>query len=99
VGSNLTNKFPFILCSPHIAPSLRVTGYADDNRTHSFPPFTAVTTTNVLCDPNSNLDDAKNRFILGRPLWKASLDQSRLGDSYRFAVRKLFGGIVPPDDT
>jgi hypothetical protein len=87
--------------SCHLNPFPRVTGFADNNYLDLFHPFTAVTTTDVLCDPKSNLDDAKYRFILGRPLWKITLDQAQGYSNrlYRVAFRKLFGGVASPDDT
>jgi hypothetical protein len=87
--------------SRHLDTSLRFARNADDNSTDLFHPFTAVTTTDVLCNPNRNLDEAMNRFILGRPLWKTSLDQ--FNTSFKrlnqFALHKLFGGIFPPSNT
>jgi hypothetical protein len=87
--------------SRHLDPSLRVTGKSDHNYMDLFHPFTAVTTTDVLCDPNSNLDDAKYRFILGRPLWKVTLDlvNGSISQLHEFALSKLFGGIPFPNDT
>jgi hypothetical protein len=87
--------------SLHFDPSLRVTGNAYDNQIDLFHPLTAVTSTDVLCDPNSNLDEAKYRFILGRPLWKVTLDQvnGSISQLHEFAIHKLFGGVPYPDDT
>lgn len=65
-----------------------------------FHPFTAVATTDQLCDRQGDFDDPKYRFTLGRPLWQASCQTSdvQVDELLKFAQRKLFGGASIPND-
>jgi hypothetical protein len=80
-------------------PSLRFDENDDDVYLNLYHPFTAVTTTDVMCDPMSNVSEPKHRFTLGRPLWTARFDhcgsEEQLID---FALTKLFGGLSLPNN-
>jgi hypothetical protein len=93
--------------SRKLDPSLRYIEKDDCMDKDLFHPFTAVTTTDVLCHSKGNLDEANYRFTLGRPLWKTTLDQcianvnsitTALDELITFALKKLFGGVRKPND-
>jgi hypothetical protein len=87
--------------SRKLDPSLRYIEKDDCMGKDLFHPFTAVTTMDALCDPNNNLDEAKYRFTLGRPLWKITLDYYIATESsVTSALDELitFGGVCMPND-